>query len=524
MVKQWVRAVAWVVIETGILVMGFGSSRAAHGEDSGVRCEALANTDFSGIMDAPAQLTEARVVAASAEIPAYCEVNGYVSPSVGIELRLPLSHWNGKFVQAGCGGFCGARLSGIFSRSCDNPLRKGYACIASDMGHRGRDDVLDGLWAYNNLQAEVDFGYRATHVTALAGKAIAAAYYGAPPARSYFVGCSTGGRQGMVEAQKFPEDFAGIVAGAPAMNFTGLVMNLLWDARALHDENRKPLLSEGDLQMLHRAALARCDGDDGLKDGLIGDPRTCRFDPSELVCKPGAAASCLSEGQAAAIKKIYAGPSTSTGERLVPGGAMPGSELNFANYYYDYGPGAAEFFRYLGFFPDPGPSWQPGNFDFDRDHERLGMMESLYASTNPDLRKFKAAGGKLLVYQGWNDEAVKPLSTIDYYETVERTMGGRAATQDFFRLFMLPGVGHCAGGEGAYAFDSLGYLEAWAEAGNPPGMIVAAHLKSAAEPFVTFPLAPSAVDFSRPAYPYPLQAKYRGRGDPNSAASFQPSR
>jgi len=253
-------------------------------------CKALQSIDLSAVADAPTQIVESDFVNARGAIPAYCEVRAYVSPSVGVEVRLPLlrrepgqrSDWNGKFLQVGCGGLCGTLLSGFFATACDYPLQKGYACLASDMGHASGPG--DGKWGYNNLQAKVDFAYRATHVASLAGKAIVQRFYGRAIEKSYFIGASQGGRQALVEAQNFPWDFDGIIAGAPAINLTGAMMGLIWTAENLRGPEGQPALTPANLQLLYEATLARCDAVDGLRDGVISDPRSCNFDPSELLC------------------------------------------------------------------------------------------------------------------------------------------------------------------------------------------------------------------------------------------------
>jgi hypothetical protein len=480
------------------------------------QCKAMARADFTDIPDAPTELTEAKVVAANSGIPAYCQLQGYVAPQIGIEVRLPISDWNGKFVEVGCGGLCGTMYAG----SCDGPIRRGYACVASDMGHRG----AGGLWVYNNVQAQIDFGYRATHVAALAGKAITERYYTKPPQLSYYVGCSTGGRQGMVEVQRFPWDFNGVIAGAPVLTHTGGGLSFLWKYLVLTDKDGNPLLSTADSQLAHDAAVAKCDLDDGLKDGIIGDPRSCKFDPAVLTCRAEKQAGCLSATQVAAMKKVYSGPTASKDSRSFTGGAMPGSELSMGGpVVAGYRKFASDIVRYTMFMPIPSPSWQITDFDFERDYKRFGLLESLYGALNPDLRNFKAAGGKLILYQGWSDGAPLPLNSIDYYETAEKTMGGRAATQDFFRLFMIPGMDHCTGGDGAFAIDYLSYLEAWVEKGQAPDAMIGAHLTSNTyADRDRFPLDPAKVSFTRPVYPYPIRAKYKGSGDPNQAASFGP--
>lgn len=486
-------------------------------------CKSLSGADFSTILDAPTQVTAADDVAAKDDIPAYCRIQGYVSPNVGFEMHLPASSWNGKLLKQGCGGFCG----GTLALACAAPVRKGYACIVSDMGHKST--ALDAKWAYNNLQAEVDFAYRSTHVVALAAKGIAEKFYGLPPRKSYYTGCSTGGRQGLVEAQRFPWDFDGIIAGAPVINETGDGMTLLWNVLAARDANGNTLLSPADVRAVHAAAVARCDLDDGVKDGIIGDPRKCKFQPSEMQCKGRKADGCLTKDQAAAVSRIYQGPVNSKGERLYTGSAMPGSELNWIRNYVPEGAGPSVYegfmtnlFGYMSFMPDPGPGWKMTDFDWDRDPKRLGMMEALYSGENPDLRRFKAAGGKMIVYQGWADQSVLPENIIDYYETTTRTMGGKPAMDEFFRLFMVPGMNHCSGGEGAYAIDYLTYIEAWVENGAAPDVMQAAHIKDGVSGRITFPVPPENIAFTRPVYPYPLQATYKGSGDVNDGANFQP--
>jgi feruloyl esterase len=407
------------------------------------------------------------------------------------------------------------------------------------MGHQSTDG--DAIWAYNNPQAEIDHGYRAGHVAALAGKAIVERYYGQNPRKSYFIGCSTGGRQAMMEAQRFPWDFDGIVAGAPSLSLTGVHMNLLWANRALIGETGEPVLKRADIDLLHKAVVAKCDLNDGIKDGLIGDPRACAFDPAVLRCTTARTSDCLSAKQIEAVKRIYSGPVTSKGEPIYVGGAFVGSEQTWLDWFKG-GPASRpggiynfvrEEFRYSAFDPNAGPGWKPEDFDFDRDYKRLGVAEGLSSAVNPDLRRFKAAGGKLLAYMGWTD--ITGMSAVaDYYETAEKTSGGRAATQSFFRLFAIPGMDHCTGGEGAFAVDYLGYLETWVEKGQPPEKLISAHVEihdlrpdnpDYSQELMRrseFPLDPATIEFSRPVYPYPTIAKYLGRGDPGNAASFGP--
>lgn len=478
--------------------------------DATSSCASLAKIDFSGLEDAPTQLISSTFVPGSDSDVAICLVKGYVTPTVGFEVHLPAVNWNGKFIKRGCGAYCGT-MEG-FWWDCTNHVNNGYACVVSDMGHRST--LGDAKWAYNNLQLEIDFAYRATHVATVAGKAITASFYGNAPQRSYYMGCSTGGRQGMVEAQRFPWDFDGIIAGAPVINETGAGMRLVWTTAGNLDENRQQILTVDKMPMLYNAVVSKCDAYDGTKDGLIDDPRNCDFDPGELQCTPGRRNDCLTEAQVEVVRKIYDGPQTSSGEPLYTGGAMPGSELEWAgNYISETGePGRYYFmigdmFRYMGFLPDPGPAWQPEDFDFDQDYKRLGMMEGLYSGSNPDLRKFRDAGGKLLVYHGWADYSVIPLNTVDYYELATKTMGGVNAIKEFFRLFMIPGMSHCSGGAGAYAIDYLSHMVEWVESGNAPDMMMGYHPKEQTDRFgADFPLEPEMIKFSRPVYPYAVPA------------------
>lgn len=424
-------------------------------------CTRLASLDLSTLIDAPTQILGARPTEAASTRPASCEVTGYVAPSVGFVVTLPAEHWNEKLIQLGCNGYCGSLDPGsTIPFDCDTTVRRGYACIISDNGHRSGGDAL---WASNNLQAQIDHGYRGVHVTSLAGKAIAEHYYGRAPHRSYFMGSSTGGRLGLIAAQRFPWDFDGIVAGVPSISITGLLMNRIWANRALIEDTGRPRLSQADLDLLHRAVLAKCDLNDGITDGVIGDPRDCTFDPGELRCRNlESGRACLTSEQLDVVDKVYSGAVTARGEPIYMPGALKGSEETWQDSFsrmlsdnpklaHDY---AREWFRYGAFDSNPGPAWQPEEFDFDSDYKRFGIAEALSAAVNPDLRKFKARGGKLLAFAGWSDASGMPLHAVDYYETVERVIGGRTETQDFFRLFVLPGMGHLFG-DGAFVVDWL---------------------------------------------------------------------
>jgi hypothetical protein len=517
------------VVAMGLNTLVSPAARATPSSDAATRCQALATIDFGGVIDAPTKITDARWVKPTDSMPAHCVVIGYVHPRIAILLAMPTSNWNGKFLQEGCGGLCGGNLVRAAEKYADElfsyPLSRRYAHLvfassgAGAMAGAGALAGTSALWAYNDIQGQFDFGIRAAHVAALAGKAIVESLYGSPPAKSYFSGCSSGGQQGLSEAQRFPWDFDGILVGAPSPTFSGPMMNYLWASRALFGN-----VNRLDLELVHAAALAQCDMDDGVRDGIISDPIHCPFDPQFLLCKPEQSAGCLTMAKVQAIKKVYSGPTTSQGIKIYSGGPLPGSELNWltdelSSAYLIGGspsPWPKEYFSYIGFMPAPGPGWKLDDFDFDRDYKRLRMAESLFgAADNPDLRRFKAAGGKMIMYQGAADESDIPADAIDYYETAEKTMGGRPQTQDFFRFFLVPGMNHCDGGAGAYAIDYLNYLEAWVEKGQAPDVMIGSHPASDAS-------SPTTKGFTRPVYPYPVRAKYRGTGDPSKAESFVP--
>lgn len=494
-------------------------------------CEALKGADFTRIQDAATEITATRGVPADSKLPAHCVVEGYVWPNVGFMLQLPVkSDWNRKFAEMGPGGYGGTLQNR--AEWCEEALRRGYACITHNTGHVGA--TRDATWAYNNLQAELDYGIRAAHVIALAGKEITKHFYDAPPKYSYFMGCSGGGKQALVQAQRFPWDFDGVIAVEPS-NVTITGVTQLWNGLAMHDAKGRPLFSPQDLKVLHEAAINTCDSIDGIKDGVIGgDPRRCKFDPEVLLCKSGQKKGCLSAAQIDAAKKVYDGPVTSEGRKLYfP--SLVGSELG--TYFTMNEPAQSiqyktSYWQYLGFYPDPGPSWKATDFDFDKDWKRSYVMDAvLTPMDNPDLRKLRDEGNKLMVVQGWEDAGLPaPLAVPDYYEMVERVMGGRAQTQEFIRLFMIPGRSHCRGGVGAASIDMLSYMEAWVEEGKAPDMLIGAHIEGVNDKkfgmpgyyadYLRLPENIETAKFTRPHFPYPLEARYRGAGDPNDYRNF----
>jgi feruloyl esterase len=519
-----------------VFLFCLGSSNASGQPVPGsseARCEALAKEDFSTLLDAPTEIREAKLAkdlrdllgssAANSDrlrtsigrVQSACRVVGMVKPNVGFLLLMPVSNWNGKFLHVGCGGWCGSTNNEAVACA----LHPAYACVGTDMGHT----EPGGKWTLNNLQAQVDYSYRATHVATLAAKGILQRFYASAPRKSYFMGCSSGGYQAMVEAQRFPWDFDGIIAGAPDMDESELSVRGLWVQQNYLGPDGKPVLSQADLQLLHGAVLATCDMDDGVKDGIISAPYKCKFEPAELQCKSGQQTGCLSPRQVQAVKNIYSRPVNSKGQPISTQSVLPGSELEWTEFANTWG---ETFFSETGILSVPGKEWKYTDFDFNRDYQRSGIGW-LFSDTNPDLRKFRDAGGKLLSYQGDTDMVEMPGALFDYYETVERVIGGRKATQDFYRLFSIPGMNHCTGGDGAFAIDYLSYLEAWVEKGQAPDVMIGAHvpgLRGFEGASLKMPLDPSTpVTFSRPVYPYPFYAKYKGTGDPNDAKSFAPA-
>jgi feruloyl esterase len=440
------------------------------------------------------------------DLPPFCRVAADITPSpdsnIKIEVWMPVSGWNGKFEGIGNGGWSGR----IWYPYMGVALRKGYATASTDTGHQGTGG--DASFAMGHPEKVVDFGYRAVHEMTIKAKAIIAAYYGGPPKLSYWDGCSSGGKQGLKEAQRYPNDYDGIIAGAPANSWTRLSASGVWIAQSNHD-GAAVVLSKDNLALLHKTALDSCDLLDGLKDGLIGNPLDCHFDPSKLLCKGTDRSACLSQPQVEAAEKIYAGPTNlRTGDRVFPG-LEPGSELGwFVFGSFPEPPIVASHFKYLVF---NDPAWDFRKLNFDADIALADKLDNgVITATDPDLKKFFAHGGKLILYHGWSDPMIAPQNTINFYKDVLHTSGKQAETS--VRLFMAPGMDHCGGGEGPFAFDMDGALSQWVEQDKAPALIVAAHLP--ADP------ASHTADRTRPLCAYPRVAKYKGTGSTDDASNF----
>jgi len=469
-------------------------------------------------------------------LPAHCEVKGVAKPTEDSEIKfevwLPMSGWNGKYQQVGNGGWAGS----IPTASMAAPLRRGYVTAGTDDGHTGGNGAV---WAMGHPEKLIDFGYRAVHETAEQAKAVIHAFYGKGQSFSYFFGCSDGGREALMEAQRYPADFNGIIAGAPANFWSRLLTDAVWNAQAL-DQSPASFIPPNKLAAIQKAVLDACDTVDSVKDGVIEDPRRCHFDPTVLKCKDGDGPDCLTGPQVDALRKIYDGPTNPrTGEHIFPG-ATPGTEAvpgNWALWITGTAPGRSLQFMFGNTFYShvvfEDLKWDYHTLNLDRDFkladEKAGPVLN---SDNPDLRPFRDRGGKLIQYHGWGDAAIPPLSSINYYDQVtsflakDRPARGKpASVSDFYRLFMVPGMGHCAGGVGANTFGNVGgtasdpdhdivsALEQWVERGAAPAKIIAtghARGEGIKEIAVTHPLCP-----------YPQVAHWKGTGDTSDATNFE---
>jgi feruloyl esterase len=436
--------------------------------------------------------------------PAFCRVAATLTPTtdsdIKMEVWMPSSGWNGKLQAVGNGAFNGS----IAYPAMTTALLRGYATSSTDTGHVGGS----ASFAVGHPEKVVDFGWRAVHEMTVASKAIVAAYYDGGPRLSYWNGCSAGGRQALKEAQRFPSDFDGIVAGAPGLDWTGRAAQAVRVVQAL-EEDAAARLSSAQTQLLHRAALQACDAVDGLTDGLIDDPRRCTFDPAVLQCKAQAspASGCLTAAQVATARLIYSSPVNPKTKRAITG-LERGSELGWTEMGWTASARASglDQFRFIVF---NDPSWTVKQFSFDADIARAedgdgGIINAL----DPNVKPFLDRGGKLIQYHGWSDPQISPENSTQYYTRVLESLGAETV-QRSYRLFMAPGMAHCGGGEGPNAFDMMGALEQWVEHGKAPDRILASHA------------AGGIVDRTRPLCPYPQVAVYRGAGSTDEAASFE---
>jgi feruloyl esterase len=452
-------------------------------------------------------------------LPDYCRVRAVILPQINFELRMPLNDWNGKFYMAGCGGFCGKVLADRpgYSNAINVALVRNYAAVTTDAGHWAPHGA-DGVWAYNNRSAEIDYSYRVIPEVARAAKAIIAAYYGASESLSYFSGCSNGGRMGALAMQRYPDLFDGVLVGAPALDWRTLALYSAWVMKANMDENGKLVFDHRKTALLGRAVMAHCDATDGLKDGQITDPRLCDFDPADLQCPENEnSLACLTKTEVQIVKKWYQGLPDTHGPDwsykvplgsepywprwLTPSPGRPGAFYLFGDALH----------KYIVHEQDPGPGYSPVEMDLNRYPVELDYMRELYRADNPDLSAFRDAGGKAIFYQGWADTAAIPEMTIGYYEDVREQMGGQRATDGFLRLFMIPGAGHCweSPHPSPDIFNPIEVLENWVEHGIAPERIVASQYDET-----------SKTIRSRPLCAYSSIAEYKGTGSIDDASNF----
>ncbi len=488
----------------------------------------LAQTVTAGAFTPPPAPAGMPVMEASyKDLPAFCRVVAEISPTadsaIKVEVWMPAVGWNGKYQGQGNGGFAGV----IAYPALGAAINRGYAAAGTDTGHTG----VNAAWALGHPEKVIDFGYRGIHEMSLKAKAIIDAFYGHDLQHSYFASCSDGGREALMEAQRFPEDYDGILAGAPANFWTHLLVGGMWVTRATMLDQAS-YIPAGKLPAIGAAVLAACDAQDGVIDGILNDPRRCHFDPETLLCKGADSNSCLTMPQVTALKQIYAGPEDSAGHQIFPG-YMPGAEEGgggWAPWITGQAPGRSLLFFFgTQYFSDmvyEQAAWDFKTFNVD-EGTKLADAKTAHAlnATDPNLEPFQDRGGKLIMYHGWGDAAIPAPNSIAYYNSVSAVLG-QPATDTFLRLFMVPGMQHCGGGPGPNSFGQdansppndpehniYSALEQWVEKGVAPSRIVATK-------YVDESNHAKGAKMTRPLCAYPEIAKYKGAGDTNDAANF----
>jgi Tannase and feruloyl esterase len=508
-------------------------------------CSELASQDFSQVPGAPTTILSATLVtpaSGSTVTYPYCQVDGIVAPQVQFQLQLPTTSYAQRYLQEGCGGYCGSVGVSQPAASGQNgvdecvPLNNGeFALGQDDEGHLGGGNTE--AWAVDDPVLKVDFGYLSEHVFAVAAKAIIASFYGQAPRYSYYDGCSDGGREALMEAQRFPHDFNGIIAGAPAFNQAALnAMEEPYESTADETSSGQPILTAAKAAVLHTDIIQQC-ADPGLKDGTIQDPRDCQPDWATIQCAAGATdtSSCLTADEVAAAKRLYAGAVAPDGEHLYTGGEPYGAEgawpgivipaagtTEDATFFHSIGLG---YLRWVGLWRDKlslnldtGFPFGQQTFDEYVAKNNPANLASVVDATDPNLTAFYRAGGKLIQWQGWADQFIPPYGSVAYRQAVIDTMGA-ATVSKFYRLYMFPGVYHCGGGYGPNVFDLLTPLMNWVERGQAPDRVVAALVSGGTGAAGTGP-ATGTVELTRPVYPYPEEVRYSGSGSTTEASSF----
>jgi hypothetical protein len=480
-------------------------------------CEQLNTRGIADVVE-----IAARTVAAEGNTPQHCRVSGTLSPEVAFEVSLP-SAWNGRLYMIGNGGHAGEALDNAGRvAQVRQGLENGFAVAQTNTGHYASKEP-SASFVLSNPQKALDYAYRAVHVTAVTAKEIANRHYARPVSKAYWNSCSNGGRQGLLEAQRYPADFDGIVANAPWVDQTGFTIGAIWNQQAFAQTH----VSADKLALVADAAMKKCDAVDGLRDGLIDDPRQCSFEVARdvAICANGGASAgaCLTPAEAAAVQKVYDGPQAG-GKTIFPGfevgseAVLPrpngGSGSGWIGLIApaEAGGGAADFglaegtMKYLVFDP-PRADWDFRTFDFSRDPPLLERWGKLANAKETNLRDFRARGGKLMITYGWADSILQPQMGVDYYEKAAAA-NGRGST-DFMRLFMVPGMAHCGGGVGPDQYDAVTAVIDWVEKGVAPDSLVAKKIVN------------GQVTRSRPLCPYPQVARYRGQGSTDDAANFE---
>ncbi len=517
----------------GVLITNFAAAEDACERLAGLKVAnaaiTLAQTVAAGSFNGPPEpFSGVDVSALYKSLPAFCRVTAEAKPTtdsdIKMEIWLPASGWNGKLQGIGNGGFAGL----IDDMQIAMSVKAGYAAAATDTGHAG--SPVDAAWALGHPEKVVDFGHRGIHEMTRVAKAVVQAYYAKPAKRSYFAGCSDGGREALMEAQRYPEDYDGILAGAPANNWTALLAMSAYDTQALSSDPAS-FLPATKVPAIAEAVRAACDQLDAVRDGVLNDPRQCKFDPATMQCNGGEDSDkCLTAPQVATLRKLYEGPKDSHGRNVFPG-YLPGAEEGEGGWgLWILGPAPAKSLMAafgMGFFSNfvyEKPDWDFKTFSVDAGLKAAAdKTAKALDAMDADLKPFKARGGKLVLYHGWNDPAISALSTIQYYESVVGKMGERDANS-FVRLYMAPGMQHCAGGPGPDSFGQVGSLdfvdathsvdaalEQWVENGKAPGSIIASKFPENDHQHAVM---------TRPLCPYPQAAKYKGSGDPNDAVNF----
>jgi feruloyl esterase len=471
-------------------------------------CAAMKIQDFAKDVGAAVTVTLSERVAESNGLPGYCRVVAVIAPKNNVEIRMPVSGWNGRVLMAGCGGLCGA----VEMQRTDDALVRKYAVAHTDMGHTGADMAF-----VNDPAALEDYVHRSTHVATLLLKATVKAYYNKPQNFAYFRGCSTGGRQGLTAALMYPHDYDGIIAGAPAAG--AAVPNIAWALKANTRVDGSSILDEAAIKTLHNAVLKTCDMDDGVADGIVGHPPVCRFEPSSIACGQ-TKGECLTPEQVTAAEKIYGGVPELGGQGLSKGGEL-GWVRGLVRTDKPAGfEGVAR--NYVRRFADLKTL---NDLDFEKHKVRLAPVDALpdFGHDGKRIEAFAKSNGKLLLYHAWSDDSLTPSTALDVYHAHVQAFGGGDKLDPFFRTFVIPGMYHCRGGEGPDAVDFLSAMEAWVEKGEAPAQLIAVKPKQTVPLPAEYrlPLSDDQILFSRPVYPYPATAVYSGQGDAKTASSWR---